>query len=37
MPKRIYIDTNVVLDYTSDKDNNIMVLMKSVKIGTGLL
>ena len=35
MPKRkskiLYIDTNVVLDYIADKDNNVIVLMKSVK------
>lgn len=35
MPKRksktLYIDTNVILDFVTDKDNNVVVLMKSVK------
>ncbi len=29
--KILYIDTNVVLDFIADKDNNVVVLMKSVK------
>ena len=29
--KILYIDTNVVLDFIADKDNNVIVLMKSVK------
>lgn len=29
--KILYIDTNVVLDFVADKDNNVIVLMKSVK------
>lgn len=29
--KILYIDTNVVLDYVADKDNNVIVLMESVK------
>lgn len=35
MPKRkskiLYIDTNVILDYISNEDNNVIVLMNSVK------
>ena len=29
--KILYIDTNVALDYITDKDKNVIVLMKSVK------